>query len=324
MIRPVLAALVASTAIASMAHAQSIPTMARPVTLAGPQGLNQAMALKADATNGTLTSPAIDGGSLNGTAIVNISVSGQNPSLQWVDSTLSDDTSRWQVMSYQGQFQLNAVNDANTANNNAFTCSRTGYAVSGCSFTAPLTTSAGTFGGPATGDVIGLWPNLTFAPSPTMSGTLTITNAALPTLNLKSTSASTAAAIYQGSDGALNLQPNNSGSNTNVYQAGGSFYVHDSTGSAVVNMLANGQSVPFSIWQDTQGNGWVSPSADNADLTLVAKGNGTLYLNGNAVELNNPFLSDPTKCGSITGATGCLEIKNDGGALGYVPWFPAN
>jgi len=59
MIRPVLAALVASTALAGMAHAQSIPTMARPVTLAGPQGLSQAMALKADVAGGSMTNATL-------------------------------------------------------------------------------------------------------------------------------------------------------------------------------------------------------------------------------------------------------------------------
>ena len=317
-------AILAGLCVPALAFAQSIPTMNPRVTLAGPTGLNAAMQTKADATNGTLTTPTINGGSAVGMGFVNPAITGTNPSFQLQDTSTSNDTARWQFINYLGTLPLNAVNDANTINTNAFTCSRTGYAVSGCSFTTPLTTSAGTFGGPATGDVIGLWPNVYFAPSPNFSGTLTVTNASLPTINLKSTSVNTASAIYQGTDGALNFQPNNSGANTNVYQAGGSFYVHDSQGSAIINMLANGQSQPFSIWQDTQGNGWLSPSADNADITIVAKGNGTVYLNGNAIEFKNPFLSDASKCGNIAGSTGCLEIKNTGGALGYVPWFPAN
>ncbi|BCZ75904.1 hypothetical protein [Acetobacter phage phiAX1] len=317
-------AILAGLCVPALAFAQSIPTMNPRVTLAGPTGLNAAMQTKADATNGTLTTPTINGGSAVGMGFVNPAITGTNPSFQLQDTSTSNDTARWQFINYQGTFQLNAVNDANTANNNAFTCSRDGYTVTGCSFTAPLTTSAGTFGSPASGDVLGLWPNLYFAPNPNFNGTMTVGGSSLPTINLKSTSVNTASAIYQGTDGALNFQPNNSGANTNVYQAGGSFYVHDSQGSAIINMLANGQSQPFSIWQDTQGNGWLSPSADNADTTIVAKGNGTVYLNGNAIQFNNPFLSDISKCGNISGATGCLEVKNDGGDLGYIPWFKAN
>lgn len=59
MIRHALAALVASTALAGMAHAQSIPVMARPVTLAGAQGLNQAMALKADVAGGSMSNATL-------------------------------------------------------------------------------------------------------------------------------------------------------------------------------------------------------------------------------------------------------------------------
>ncbi|MBS1091039.1 hypothetical protein JK208_05390 [Gluconobacter sp. Dm-74] len=308
----------------ALAFAQSVPTMNPRVTLAGPTGLNAAMATKADTANGTLSTPTINGGSVNGTSLVNTAITGTNPAIQLQDTSTSNDTARWQFINYLGTFQLNAVNDANTANNNAFTCSRNGYTVTGCSFAAPLTTSAGTFGSPAAGDVLGLWPNLYFAPNPNFSGTLTIAGAALPTLNLKSTSANVASAIYQGTDGALNLQPNGAGAGTNVFNAGSSFYVHDSVGSAQINMLAAGQSNPVTIWQDTQGNAWFSPTATNADNTIVANGTGTLYLNANSIQFNNPFLSDISKCGNISGATGCLEVKNDGGDLGYIPWFKAN
>lgn len=308
----------------SLAFAQSVPLMTPRVTLTGPNGLNAAFASKADKINGILTTPTLDGGTANGTGLVNTAATGTNPAFQLYDTSTSNDTARWQLINYLGTFQLNAVNDANTQNSNAFTCSRNGYTVSGCSFTAPLTTSAGTFDGPATGDVIGLWPNVYFAPSPTFSGTLTVSGSSLPTLNLKSTAVGTAAAIYQGSDAALNIQPNNPGASTNVYQSGGAFSVHDSSGSAIINMWANGQGFPVSVWEDTQGNGWLSPGNANADMTIVAKGNGTIYFNGNNMQFNTPFISDTSKCGGISGSAGCLQIRNTGGTAGYVPWFPAH
>lgn len=63
------------------AFAQSVPNMARPVTLAGPTGLQAAMGLKADVANGTLSSPTITGGSfssptITGGAASSIAISG--------------------------------------------------------------------------------------------------------------------------------------------------------------------------------------------------------------------------------------------------------
>lgn len=60
----------------SLAVAQSVPQMSPPVTLRGPTGLNWAMGLKADATNGALTTPTITGGNATGLGLSSPSVTG--------------------------------------------------------------------------------------------------------------------------------------------------------------------------------------------------------------------------------------------------------
>ena len=49
-----------------LASAQSVPTLSPPVTLSGPTGMKSALATKADVSNGTLKSPTITGGTLDG------------------------------------------------------------------------------------------------------------------------------------------------------------------------------------------------------------------------------------------------------------------
>lgn len=54
----------------AVALAQSVPTLSRPTTLAGPTGMNNALATKADVTGGTLTNPKITGGLLDGSQTI--------------------------------------------------------------------------------------------------------------------------------------------------------------------------------------------------------------------------------------------------------------
>ncbi|OUJ04973.1 right-handed parallel beta-helix repeat-containing protein [Gluconobacter sp. DsW_058] len=75
------ALLVVAALITTPVQAQTVPAMTRPVTLAGSQGLNAAMAQKADVNNGTLANPligapAVTGGTIKGSAISGGSVSG--------------------------------------------------------------------------------------------------------------------------------------------------------------------------------------------------------------------------------------------------------
>jgi len=63
------------------AFAQSVPNMARPVTLAGPTGLQAAMTTKADVANGTLNNPSVTNGSfslptISGGTASNIAING--------------------------------------------------------------------------------------------------------------------------------------------------------------------------------------------------------------------------------------------------------
>ena len=65
---------------ATALNAQSVPTMVRPVTLSGAQGLNAAMQTKADVSGGSLSNPSISGGTLSGTAISGTAISGGSAS----------------------------------------------------------------------------------------------------------------------------------------------------------------------------------------------------------------------------------------------------
>ncbi|ACI50445.1 hypothetical protein Gdia_0654 [Gluconacetobacter diazotrophicus PA1 5] len=71
------------------------------------------------------------------------------------------------------------------------------------------------------------------------------------------------------------------------------------------------------MWQDTSGNGYLSPNAANASISFYAKGTGAIGLYGNIAF--SGYVATPASCGSLAGSTGCFTFKDQNGSTHYVP-----
>ncbi len=265
--------LLAGLCAPAVALAQSVPTMNPRVTLAGPTGLNAAMATKADTSKPVMWNPT---------------VSGPTPSVDNVDTTASADLGRWRWTNNNGTFGLSAVNDAQSAINSVLSCTRNGAVPTGCTFSVPITTPDGVFGQPLTGDILGTWPNLYLAPNVTVTGGITLANSSSPQLTLQSTLAANPVTFWQDKGGNGNFSTNSSSSVFAFYTANGALEVHDTGtgGAGKINLYGQGDTVPASVWQDTGGGLYMSPGSTNGSTSIYSNGTGGIALYGNHVQLH--------------------------------------
>lgn len=265
--------LLAALCLPSFASAQSVPTMNRRVTLDGPTGLNAAMATKAD---------------VNSPVVSNLTNKASTPNSDTIDTSANTDQGFWRWQNNNGSLGLFAVNDARSAFNQVMSCTRNGATPTGCTFNVPITTQAGTFGLPLTGDILGTWPNLYLAPDVTVTDGIKIANSTAPQLTLQSSLASNPVTFWQDASGNGNIATNSSGTMMNVYTTNGALAIRDSgtNGAAQLFLYGQGNTTPAVIWQDSPGGLYLAPGSTNGSTSVYANGTGNVNLYGNHISLH--------------------------------------
>ncbi|WP_249210243.1 hypothetical protein [Gluconobacter cerinus] len=148
-------------------------------------------------------------------------------------------------------------------------------------------------------------------------------------VNLYGQGDSTPASIWQDTGGGLYMSPGSTNGSTSIYSNGtGGIALYGNhvqlhgtasggTNGAVLDFFGPGQSSPSSIWQDASGNMYVASQVGDGSLTLTAAGSGHVIV-GSTMQYR-AFVSDNSKCGSLSGSTGCFIINDQNGTARYVP-----
>ncbi|MBF0859797.1 hypothetical protein HKD24_11290 [Gluconobacter sp. LMG 31484] len=190
------------------------------------------------------------------------------------------------------------------------------HADGGVTVSGPVGTPAGTFGAPQSGSNLGTGSQTYFAPDPVFQGSAVIQGNA-PLLRFRSVFSPNNFTIWQDQSGAANFSVNNPTSGA-INLFGHNVNIGGSSAGAVLGFYGGGAMGPMEEWQASDGQGYLQTNGYNLNLSA---GTGRLVF-GSPIQVGtSSFTADITKCGSLSGAKGCLIFRDPAGNESYAPAF---
>jgi len=179
-----------------------------------------------------------------------------------------------------------------------------------------LTTPAGTFNEPQSGSNLGVGSQTYLAPNQVIQGSLSIRGDA-PIIHLHSFLRPNMFDIWQDGSGAGNISVNDP-----IFGAL-NLYAHNvniggSSAGAVLDFYGGGSAPAMAMWQGSDGQGFIQTLGYNLNLSA---GTGWIYFASPIQMSSGAIISDTTKCGSLSGAKGCISFRDAQGAVSYAPYF---
>lgn len=179
-----------------------------------------------------------------------------------------------------------------------------------------LSSPAGTFNAPQSGSSLGVGSMTYLAPNQTIQGSATIVGNA-PIIHLHSSLNPNNFDIWQDASGAGNLSVNDPIlGRLNLYAH--NVNIGGSSAGAVLDFYGGGGNTPLAMWQGSDGQGYIQSYGFNLN---ISSGTGWTYFNSTIQIGSGSLISDTTKCGSLSGAKGCLTFRDSTGTVSYAPYF---
>ena len=182
--------------------------------------------------------------------------------------------------------------------------------------TEAFTTPSGTFNKPQSGSNLGVGAQTYLAPNQVIQGSLSIRGDA-PIIHLHSFLRPNMFDIWQDGSGAGNISVNDP-----IFGAL-NLYAHNvniggSSAGAVLDFYGGGSAPAMAMWQGSDGQGFIQTLGYNLNLSA---GTGWIYFASPIQMSSGAIISDTTKCGSLSGAKGCISFRDAQGAVSYAPYF---